>query len=179
MEVLQRRELENYLLEPAAVARVLAALVLDGTSAPTARDVATAMIEAAENLRHKVVVNRVCRQIQPDRPLMDHRLRQRLACKGTDQEAVTAAILSRLMTEDELRAQIQTAWTAAEEEVALHSDDGLLAIAPGEEILNAIFRRFARRGYNKRDDGVAIARAMQAPPEEIRMLLDLFMLDKP
>jgi len=179
VEVLQRRELENYLLEPAAVARVLAALVVDGTSAPTARDVATAMVKAAENLRHKVVVNRVCRQIQPDRPLMDHRLRQRLAGKGTDQEAVTAAILSRLMTEDDLRAQIQAAWAAAEEEVALHSDDGLLAIAPGEEILNAIFRRFARRGYNKRDDGVAIARAMQAPPEEIRMLLDLFMLDKP
>ena len=179
VEVLQRRELENYLLDPAAVAHVLRALAPQGTPAPSEQDVAFAMTEAAEGLRHQIVVNRVCRQVQPDRPLMDHRLRQRLAKDGAGRESVAAAILERLMSGEKLQAQIQSAWAAAEEEVAHHSGEGLLAIAPGEEILNSVFLRYANRGYSKRDDGVAIAQAMLTPPEEIRILLDVFMLDKP
>jgi len=176
--VLQRRELENYLLDPAAVAQVLGPLVAGGMTPPTAADIVAAMTEAAEALRSKIIINRVCRQVQPARPLMEHSLRQRLASEDADQEAVTAAILDRLMTQDELRAQIKSAWQAAEADVAAHSGDDLLAIAPGEEVLNAVFLRFAHRGYNKRDDGVAIAKAMPAPPEEIRILLDVFMTDE-
>jgi hypothetical protein len=132
-----------------------------------------------ENLRRKIIINRVSRQVQPAGLLMEHTLRQRLASDGADQEAVVAAVLDRLMTEDELRTQIKAAWQAAEADVATRSGDDLLAIAPGEEILSAVFLRFAQRGYNKRDDGVAIAKAMPAPPEEIRELLAAFMLDEP
>lgn len=178
VEVLKRRELENYLLDPSAVASVLGEIIPDGVPKPSAPEVAAAMTDAAENLRHMIVVNRICRQIRPDRPLMDHKLRQRLAAGDADEECVTTAILERLMTKEDLQAQIQAAWKAAEEDVARHTGDGLLAIAPGEEILKAVFLRFGRRGYNKRDDGLAIARAMLTPPEEIRNLLDVFMLDK-
>jgi hypothetical protein len=177
--VLQRRELENYLLDPAVVAQVLGLLVADGMTAPSAPEIAAVMTDTAESLRNKIIINRVCRQLRPDRPLMEHSLRQRLASVGADLDAVTTAVLERLMTRDELRTQIEAAWQAAAADVATHSGDDLLAIAPGEEILNAVFLRFARRGYNKRDDGVAIAKAMPAPPEEIRMLLDDFMLDAP
>jgi hypothetical protein len=81
------------------------------------------------------------------------------------------------MREDDLVIQIHAAWAEAEEEVARCADEELLAVAPGEEILNEIFKRFARRRYHKRDDGVAIARAMPAPPKEIRDLLKDFMRD--
>jgi hypothetical protein len=148
-------------------------------TAPSAPEIAAVMTDTAESLRNKIIINRVCRQLRPDRPLMEHSLRQRLASVGADLDAVTTAVLERLMTRDELRTQIEAAWQAAAADVATHSGDDLLAIAPGEEILNAVFLRFARRGYNKRDDGVAIAKAMPAPPEEIRMLLDDFMLDAP
>jgi hypothetical protein len=177
--VLQRRELENYLLDPAVVAQVLGLLVADGMTAPSAPEIAAVMTDTAESLRNKIIINRVCRQLRPARPLMEHSLRQRIASVGADLDAVTTAVLERLMTRDELRTQIEAAWQAAAADVATHSGDDLLAIAPGEEILNAVFLRFARRGYNKRDDGVAIAKAMPAPPEEIRMLLDDFMLDAP
>lgn len=173
--VLRRRELENYLLDAAAVAQVLGSLVPDGTSMPTVSDVSVAFADTAESLRQKIIINRVCRQVQPPRLLMEHSLRRRLAGEGADQEAVIAAISDRLMSQDELRTQIETAWKAAEADVASRSGDDLLAIAPGEEILNAIFLRFAGRGYSKRDDGVAIAKAMASPPEEIRALLDDFM----
>jgi predicted ATPase len=172
--VLQRRELENYLLDPAAVAQVLGTLVRDA-KLPTVADISAAIADAAENLRDKIVINRVCRQVQPPRLLMEHRLRRRLARDGADQESVIAALSDRLMSQDELRTQIKTAWEAAEADVASRSGDDLLAIAPGEEILNALFLRIAGRGYSKRDDGVAIAKAMTVPPEEIRVLLVDFM----
>ena len=179
VEVLQRRELENYLLDPPAIVTVLGLLTEAGTTPPSTEDVAAAMNEAAESLRTKIVVNRVCRQVHPSRPLMEHSLRQHLASEGADIETVTTAMLERLMTQDELRTQIKAAWEAAEADVASRSGDELLAIAPGEEILNTIFLRFTRRGYKKRDDGVAIAKAMAAPPEEIQRLLQTFMLDEP
>jgi predicted ATPase len=176
--VLQRRELENYLLDPHAVAKVLGPQVPAGITAPSSSDVAAAFADAGESLRHKIVINRVCRQIGPARLLMEHSLRQGLASHDADQEAVTAAVLERLMTPEQLRMQITAAWRAAEVEVSARSGDNLLSIAPGEEILNEVFQRFAGRGYSKRDDGVAVAKAMSAPPEEIQLLLDAFMLDE-
>jgi len=138
-------------------------------------DVAQLVGQTAEGLRRKIVVNRVCNQIQPARPLMEHRLRQQLAKDGADEATVTASLLERLMTAGELRSQVEAAWAAAEVDVANHTGNDLLTIAPGEEILTAVFRQFAGRGYNKRVDGVAIARAMSAPPGEIQGLLDAFM----
>jgi len=179
VEVLQRRELENYLLDPPAVATVLGPLIEAGMAPPSAQDVAAAFNEAAESLRTKIVINRVCRQVHPARLLMDHSLRQDLARENADIETLTTAILERLMTQDELRSQIKAAWEAAEADVASRSGDELLAIAPGEEILNTVFLRFARRRYKKRDDGVAIAKAMAAPPAEIQALLETFMKDEP
>jgi predicted ATPase len=175
--VLQRRELENYLLDPAAVAQVLGPLVEDGMPVPTVSDISAALADAAESLRDKIIINRVCRRVQPARLLMEHSLRRRLAGDGANQETVMAAISERLMSQDELRTQIKTTWEEAEVDVARRSGDDLLAIAPGEEILNALFLRFAGRGYSKRDDGVAIAKAMAAPPEEIRALLAEFIGD--
>jgi hypothetical protein len=76
--MLQRRELENYLLDPAAVAQLLGTLVRDA-KLPTVADISAAIADAAENLRDKIIVIRVCRQVQPPRLLMEHRLRRRLA----------------------------------------------------------------------------------------------------
>lgn len=101
VEVLQRRELENYLLDPAAVTKVLNDLNLKGQPAASDDDVAMAIQEAAEDLRRMVIVNRVCQQVHPDQPLMDHRLRQKLAREGADRDAIVTAMtvdLCLLMT---------------------------------------------------------------------------------
>jgi len=173
--VLQRRELENYLLDAAAVARVVESLVPASEAAPSADDVAQLMRNTAEALRRKIVINRVCNQIRPEQPLMDHWLRQQLARDGADEAAIQAAVQSRLMTAEALRAQVRAAWDAADADVAKRSADELLLIAPGEEILQAVFLEWARRGYDKRADGVAIAKAMTKAPNEIQSLLDVFI----
>ncbi len=67
--LLQRRELENYLLDPEAVSVALAPLVREGQAPPSGEDVAQLVGQTAEGLRRKIVVNRVCNQIQPARPV--------------------------------------------------------------------------------------------------------------
>lgn len=175
--VLARRELENYLLDPVALAVVFAEMANLGQPAPSPQEIAAVMRDAADGLRLKVIINRVCRQIQPARPLMENSLRQELASAGASKDEIIAAIMERLMTPEDLREQTATAWAAAERDVASCDDENLLVIAPGEEILNVVFQRFAGRRYKKRDDGVTIAKTMPAPPSEIRNLLEKFMAD--
>jgi hypothetical protein len=45
-----------------------------------------------------------------------------------------------MMTPDDLRAQVADVWAQAEQDVTSQAGAELLAIAPGEEILNTIFR---------------------------------------
>jgi hypothetical protein len=107
---------------------------------------------------------------------MDHRLRQELAGSDADADAIAAAVLERLMTAQDVRDQINRSWAEAQEDVAQLEGTALLAAAPGEEILDAVFMHFAGRHYRKRDDGVAIAKAT-LPPGEILRALEAFMAD--
>ena len=74
------------------------------------------------------------------------------------------------MTPADLAAQITTAWKQAEADVANHSGAGLLEIAPGEEILNALFLQYLGRKFEKRTDGATIAAAMEPPAELVERL---------
>jgi hypothetical protein len=176
VRILAKRELENYLLDPAAIASALGKVLPAGRDAPAADEVAKAMDEAAESLRRRIIVNRVCRQIGAAEPLAGHALRAELASAGASAEQVIAAVTERLMTADEISDQVTRAWAEAEQDVSDRQGPELLAIAPGEEVLEAVFRRFAGMKYDKRRDGPVIARAMQ-PPEEIKDLLAEFMAD--
>lgn len=175
VHVLSRRELENYLLDPGAITDVIGAVRSDSQS-PGSQAIAEAMTSAAEALRGKIVINRVARRVAPKQLLMDHKLRQALAAEGVDQTTFTDVVVERLMTADELGAQIAAAWSEAEADVAEHVGEALLAIAPGEEVLEALFREFAGIGYDKRVHAAAIAAAMNRPLELVH-LLDDFMKD--
>jgi hypothetical protein len=178
VNVLARRELENYLLDAPAVAAVLDAALPKSAERPSPEEVDAAIRDAAESLRRKIIIHRVCRQIAPSRPLMDHELRRQLARTGDGMEEITKAVLARLISAEDLRAQIAAAWQAAEIDVASQAGDAFLALAPGEEILDAVFIRFVGRHYKKRYDGVAIARAILSPPDEIRNIRKSFMTDE-
>jgi hypothetical protein len=167
--------LENYLLEPDALALALAPLAPKGKLI-TAEDVAAVIAQAADRLRRRIIVNRVARQIRPAPLLMDHRLRQELASADADADTIAAAVLERLMTAQDIRNQIDRSWAEAQEDIAQLEGTGLLAATPGEEILDAAFMHFVGRHYRKRDDGVAIAKAMP-PPGEIQRVLEAFLVD--
>jgi hypothetical protein len=63
VHVLQRREIENCLLDPGAIAKVIQPLVPPGAAAPDRSAIAAALNSAAENLRQKIVINRVARRV--------------------------------------------------------------------------------------------------------------------
>jgi energy-coupling factor transporter ATP-binding protein EcfA2 len=174
--LLTRRELENYLLDPAGIATGLASLKPPPKDLPTAEQVAEVMNDAADSLRTKIVVNRVCRQIGPSQPLIGHELRRQLARADADMGQITTQVLARMMTADDLRAQVADVWAEAEQDVMSQAGPELLAIAPGEEILNTVFRRFAGRAYDKRRDGPQIAKAISPPPEINEVFAD-FLAD--
>ncbi len=144
VHVLSRRELENYLLDPGAIAAVIATLMPEGSPPPDAADIACAMGEAARSLARRIVVNRVARQVVRPRLLMS----SDLAVAGADLQQFTAAVLEGLVTPEDLRAQIAVAWAEAEADVEGQDDARLLEIAPGEEILDAVFMRYAGRHYD-------------------------------
>jgi len=172
--ILNRRELENYLLDARALAVVLGTIIADDMVTPTPSTVRQVMEEAAEGLRRAIVVNRVVRQL-PLVQLVDHPLRQRLAREGADLGQVTTALLERMPDEQDLRRQIGEWWQQAQDEVSRHHGDDLLRIAPGADLLDAVFMRFAGRRFKKREHGMAVAKEMHEPPSDLREILDAFV----
>jgi energy-coupling factor transporter ATP-binding protein EcfA2 len=176
IHVLRRREIENYLLDPDAIAAVIRPLVPNGATAPDAAATAEALNSAADKLRRKIVTNRTAQRVTPPRQLMDTTLRKRLAEDGVDLSEFANAVTERLMTPAELTAQITTAWEEAEADVGKHTGDALLEIAPGEEILDTLFVQYTGRHYKKRVHGPKIA-AVMSPPEELVELFRIFMAE--
>jgi hypothetical protein len=174
--VLKRRELENYLLEPSALATVLTTFMPGEATPVSAEEVETFMADAAERLRGNIVANRVARQVAPRRLMMDHQLRQYLADAGADAEQITSAVLERLATPQEIRELVERSWAEAQRDVTSREGAELLEIAPGQEILDQVFMHFAGRHYDKRRHGVALAKA-STPPVEIRETLEAFLND--
>lgn len=176
VHVLRRREIENYLLDPDAIAAVIGPLVPKGAPAPDAAAIAEALKSAADRLRRKIVINRTAQRVTPPHQLMDTTLRKRLAEDGVDLSGFTSAVTQRLMTPAELTAQITTSWEEAEADVREHTGDALLEIGPGEEILDALFVQYAGQHYKKRVHGPKIAAEM-SPPEELAELFTTFMAE--
>jgi hypothetical protein len=139
-----------------------------------AHEVEAIMASAAERLRGKIIANRVARRIAPARLLMDHRLRQRLAETNASADQITTAVCERLMTPQEVQDQVSQSWAEAEHDITMRHGPDLLAIAPGEEILDEVFMGLTGRHYDKRRHGVALARAAP-PPAEIRQILEAFL----
>jgi hypothetical protein len=174
VHVLQRREIENYLLNPDAIAAVIRPLVPKGAAAPDSATVTEALKSAADKLRRKIVINRTAQRVSPPRQLMDTSLRTQLAHNGVNLSEFLSTVTERLMTPAELTEQITTAWAEAETDVTKHTSEALLDIAPGEEILDALFTQYTGHHYKKRVHGPEIAAAM-SPPEELAELFALFM----
>jgi AAA domain, putative AbiEii toxin, Type IV TA system len=167
VHVLRRRELENYLLDPAAITKVLSEREPSISVEP--ERVLTALREAADELKPVVVMKRVAWELEPIY-LVNHRLRDQLAQQRATLEQFQAAVLQRLPTADELRSKIADMWAEAEAAVNDAWEERWRELAPGADVLP---RAWAALGaaYDKQVDGPAIAAAMDEPPRELDQLL--------
>jgi len=169
VHVLRRRELENYLLDPDAIAKVLGAR---GRPVDPG-EISVALREAADSLRPLVVLKRVAWERASIR-LVDRDLIRKLVREGPDLARLRAAMAER-MPGPELLEQIAERWAAVEAEIVGEWDEHWMELAPGEEILDSLWRTYAAAGYDKDKDGLAIAQAMAVPPEELRIQLGRFL----
>jgi hypothetical protein len=171
VHVLQRRELENYLFDPDAIAQVLLAR---GRPVDPA-EVSTALRQAADTLQGLVILKRVAWE-QASIRLVDRALLKRLAREGPGLARLQAAVAERLPSDD-LSERLAKRWAAVEAEITADWAGRWQDLAPGEEVLDALWRKYLEAGYSKRVDGLAIAQAMTDSPDELRTLLALFLQD--
>jgi predicted ATPase len=175
VRVLRRRELENYLLHPAAIAAVLAAR-RPAAAAPNSEDVAAAIRKAADDLRSRVIVSRVVENAEClsrlDMVTSDERKALfRAEDPVTELATVATAKLSGRL--EFLEACVREAFDKETAWVAEHWPEEWELLVPGADVLSAVFEHVG--GYSKDIDGPEIARAMGGPPEEIANIIGPFL----
>jgi putative ATP-dependent endonuclease of the OLD family len=173
VHVLRRRELENYLLDPNAIAKVLSDRATPITVEP--ERVLALLREAAEELKSVVVMKRVAWELEPIY-LVAHQLRDQLGQQRATLEQFQATVLKRLPTADSLRDRIADLWAREAAAVNEEWEKRWRELAPGDDVLVGLWKRLGA-AYDKQVDGPAIAAAISEPPQELRELFEHFIGD--
>jgi AAA domain, putative AbiEii toxin, Type IV TA system len=173
VKVLSRREIENYLLDTATIKRVLdeQAVVFGEPRRPgLPEDKIDALLrDCADGLRDQVILKRVVARLPVMRPV-DRREVAELCEAGPTLEKLLDLAVGNVEPEAELRAQIESLWDEEEHAVMDAWEASWGALAPGAELLQAVWKAHGG-AYDKSRDGRAIAESMSAPPDEITQLL--------
>ncbi|MFD9658502.1 AAA family ATPase [Streptomyces mirabilis] len=170
LKTLDRRELENYLLSPAALSKFISAKSA-GRATPTEEEISKEIEEICESLMpasiERRVLKKVCAPLFPNREAVIHReddvdFAESVAVelsKISDAVATLSSDLANLVLKAE--AEVREEWGSRK-----------LHVVPGEEILTLLLRRYELR-FNKRQDGVKIASLMTRDeiPSEIAILI--------
>lgn len=158
LNVLQRRELENYLVVP----RVLAEYISEKGNLPPITDLSeiegpinAAADDLLETAAERRVLRLACRPVIPDR---------RKVIDRSDQDFISA--LQERMTEAEgclisSKEKISVWLEEARASLSEMPKDDRLPLIPGDEILTAVFHKYGLR-FNKRKDGPKVAALMNA-----------------
>lgn len=172
--VLARRELENYLLDPRAIAAVLSAR--RPAAALPIEDIAAAIRTAAEGLRHRVVISRALENAECLARLVPIATDERKAIFRALDPAAAVVQLARDKLDSRLRSLeqcVRDAFSREEIWVDQHWPDEWQAIVPGADVLARVFAPVG--GYSKEVDGPLMARAMDQPPSDVEAIVRAFL----
>ena len=162
LRVLQRRELENYLLDPSAIAEFLNEKA--GKVVAAARGVAGALREAAAGLRERVVALRLMKRLLAPLYIQSREkpgsVEERLAAGKKELDQRIAAI-------GDERASIA-------EEIDRTFQERALEVVPGTLILDTVATGFGLRFLKEKGDSLRLARHLGpgSLSQEIVGLLD-------
>jgi energy-coupling factor transporter ATP-binding protein EcfA2 len=180
VHVLKRRELENYLIDDVhAIVRVLERQAEDRGSARSATksvaEIEALLRETGDSLKSTVILKRVVESMGAMR-LIGRADVQRLA-----KDSPTAQALSSLVRErsEEAAAGAETVaelWQTEEAEVEESWEERWRELAPGEELLTAVWEAHGGK-FDKGRDGSQIALEMTEPPSELKERFDTFLSD--
>jgi hypothetical protein len=173
VHLLERRELENYLLEPDAIAQVLESRdpASEANLPIPSEQIEGKLVAAAEGMRNAVHIKMAADRLPPIR-LLDRKLINRLCRENADRDALEKAVFAALPPD--VGSQVREAWDAAGAVLSEKWAARKLDLAPGADVLDNIWREHGGR-YDKRRDGPLIARAMAERPSELVELVDHLM----
>lgn len=167
VHVLEVRELENYLCDPQALRTVLPN-VADWDDARVLEE----LREIADSLRPVVLLKRVAERLPRPR-ILGHREVGRLARSDDRRGGLLASLEKHSAESERLVGVARELWEEVSKELDEQwKDDGWAHIAPGEEMLEELFRRHgAGAGFDKQRRGPELA-AARVPPHELVQLVD-------
>jgi hypothetical protein len=167
LKVLERRELENYLLDASALTAFIkekreTAGSAEGTPGEPA--VRTALDEVAEGMRDEVVRLRLMKRVLPSIHMQNRRI------GGPVSERIEAAIRDlqeRLGNLDRVRADVEA-------DVATDWPRNALNLVPGSLVLEAVAQLFEVRFNKEAGDSARLARLLKAGaiPQEMKDFLN-------
>lgn len=160
--VLQRRELENYLLEADAIAAAMIDRGFPQATPVDAEAIEETLHKAADGLKPVVILKRIAAELVSQR-LVDRPLVADLVKQDVTLERFRAAVAERLPSE-QLLDEITKRWLAADKDLEATWEEHWRELAPGSDVLASLWRVHGRH-YDKLRDGLAIARHMAAPVE--------------
>ena len=170
VHLLYRREIENYLLDPEALADFFAGHGCT-TSSP---DVERAMREAADELKLMVIIKSVAGRLGSVR-LVDDVMRRAMSKSAQNVDDMIQVIVHRIPLREDVEQEIRILWSEIESDITSKWESDWQALAPGEEVLHRIFKEFLGRGHKKTGDAGHLARLMKSPPSEILEVVQKFV----
>jgi hypothetical protein len=174
LRVLDRRELENYLISISGLARLIEMKRSQDGSSTAAIDldeVQKALEETCDELKQvaieRRVVRDVCQPVLPNKQAIVNRDSTSDFLSTLEEEVSTMA--SKI---EELRGQAPSILQRATEEVNDRWDADKFALVPGDLLLDGALQRFGLR-FRKDRDAIRLAGAMPLEdiPEELREIL--------
>jgi len=174
--VMNRREIENYLLDERAIATVLSRIEGEPIEAEV---ISQALDEAVDNLKQGVILRTVCWRLQLDPiRLMDHKGRAALSARDAGIDDLLQFVQSRLRDPEDIEKSIRAMWNEADREITTRWPSEKLQLAPGGDVLQSLWRGFTGRNYRKQVDGPRIAAEMSEPPSDLVSIMEAFFSDE-
>ncbi|WP_328656179.1 AAA family ATPase [Nocardia salmonicida] len=169
LHVLSRREIENYLIDPEALAQYLSGRC-HGEEV-TAHQIQTELHSLADELKDLTIAKRVAAL-----SISTHRPDRTTILRGWESKGLANAVEEALSDTEksltEVRNSLSTTIADTSSQIADQWESNKLVRVPGEELLANLFRKHGLR-YKKDRDGIGIVQQMNKSriPEEIVELL--------
>lgn len=160
--VLEKREIENYLIIPNVLANHIASKASRGGSQielPSEGEIDGLIKEASDNLREAAIFKRVAKNLC--QPLYPNLVQRSEDTDGrTAEEKVTEQIEEWEAKVAELKSAIAEETKRQSEMVTRDWDQRKLDMVPGDSLIDMVYKHYGVRFHKKRGDGVELARMM-------------------
>ena len=161
--VLNKREIENYLIHPRILADQISLKLTANRSRdrnePDIEDIRVAIDKSAENLKKMTIFKRVTKRLC--RPLYPNRSRVLEDLDGKTVEEKTIEEIEALEAKvDELKSTIADEIERQSQEVETLWNERPQDIVPGDLLIDMVYKNYGVRFHKERGDGVNIARMM-------------------